>query len=46
MVTNEVITKAHVHIRNRGCRIRLITEISANSILYYKKLNNLLDQTF
>lgn len=43
MVTNEVVIKACANIRNRGCRIRLITEISANNILYCKKLDKLLD---
>jgi two-component system, OmpR family, sensor histidine kinase VicK len=43
MVTNEGVIKAYANIRNRGCRIRLITEISANNILYCKKLEKLLD---
>ncbi len=37
------VIKAYANIRNRGCRIRLITEISANNILYCKKLDKLLD---
>jgi two-component system sensor histidine kinase VicK len=43
MVTNEEVIKAYANISNRGCRIRLITEISANNILYCKKLDKLLD---
>jgi hypothetical protein len=43
MFNNEVVIKAYTEIINRGCRIRLITEISSNNILYCKKLSKLLD---
>ncbi len=43
MVNNEIVTKAYANIRDRGCKIRLITEISVNNILYCKKLDKLLD---
>jgi signal transduction histidine kinase len=43
MFNNEVVIKTYTDIINRGCRIRLITEISADNIWYCKKLSELLD---
>lgn len=43
MFNNEVVIQAYTDLINRGCRIRLITEISANNISYCKKLSELLD---
>jgi two-component system sensor histidine kinase VicK len=43
MINNEFVIKAYHDIIDRGCRIRLITEISANNISYCKKLSKLLD---
>ena len=43
MFSNDAIIKSYADIINRGIRIRLITEISANNISYCKKLSKLLD---
>ncbi|HXT84157.1 MAG TPA: HAMP domain-containing sensor histidine kinase [Verrucomicrobiae bacterium] len=43
MFSNDEIIKAYADIINRGLRIRLTTEISANNISYCKKLSKLLD---
>ena len=43
MFNNEFVIKAYTDIINRGCKIRLITEISADNISYCKKLSELLD---
>ena len=43
IMNNEVVIQAYTTIINRGCKIRLITEISVNNILYCKKLSKLLD---
>jgi two-component system sensor histidine kinase VicK len=43
MINNEFVIKAYLDIIDGGCRIRLITEISANNISYCKKLSKLLD---
>ena len=43
ILNNDIILQAYSDIINRGCRIRLITEISPKNILYCKKLSKLLD---
>ncbi len=43
IANNEVVIQTYADIINRGCKIRLITEISDNNILYCKKLSKLLD---
>lgn len=40
---NEFVIQAYTDIINRGCKIRLITEISANNISYCKRLSKLLE---
>ena len=40
---NEFVIQAYIDIINRGCKIRLITEISANNISYCKRLSKLLE---
>src|SRR3954454_7114392 len=40
---NELVIQSYTDIINRGCKIRLITEISANNISYCKRLSKLLD---
>ena len=40
---NEFVIQAYIDIINRGCKIRLITEISANNISYCKILSKLLE---
>ena len=43
ILNNDVVLQAYSDIINRGCRIRLITEISAKNISYCKKLSKLSD---
>src|SRR6476620_6932996 len=43
MFNNEFVIQAYTNIINRGCKIRLITEISANNISYCKILSKLLE---
>ena len=43
IMNNEVVIQAYTAIINRGCKIRLITEISINNISYCKQLSKLLD---
>ncbi|MDR4489451.1 MAG: HAMP domain-containing sensor histidine kinase [Candidatus Nitrosocosmicus sp.] len=43
IINNNIILKVYSDIINRGCRIRLITEISAKNISYCKKLSKLLE---
>jgi hypothetical protein len=43
MINNEFVMKAYADVRNRGCSIRLITEISKANVLYCKELAKVLE---
>ena len=43
ILNNDIVIQAYSDIINRGCRIRIITEISAKNISYCKRLSKLLD---
>lgn len=39
IINHEFVMKAYSDVRNRGCNLRLITEISEDNILYCKELD-------
>jgi two-component system, OmpR family, sensor histidine kinase VicK len=43
MINNEFVVKAYTDLRNRGCRLRLITEISKANMSNCKKLAKVLE---
>jgi len=43
MINNEFVVKAYADIRERGCELRLITEISKANVSYCKKLAEVLE---
>ena len=42
-INNEFVVKVYTDLRNRGCRLRLITEISKANMSYCKKLGKVLE---